>query len=133
MNAPIVLGETLSVELANFSIRVLIVEPSAFRTEKILSHPLYKGNMFEDYNEMREVARKKFDEVRGAQPGDPVKAMEALADVVRGEGRAKGKPWPLYLPLGREAEDAIRRKGKIMSDVLEEWGEVIRDTRLEGY
>lgn len=126
-----VLGETLSVELAEVNIRVLIVEPGAFRTEKMLSQPFYEGNEFEDYNRIRESARKKFEAIDGKQPGDPVKAMEVLADVVRGEGRAKGKAWPLYLPLGLEAEEAITRKVNIMNGVVEEWGEIIRDTRLD--
>ncbi|KIP01301.1 hypothetical protein PHLGIDRAFT_123478, partial [Phlebiopsis gigantea 11061_1 CR5-6] len=59
-------------------------------------------------------------------------AMALLADVVRGEGAARGRPWPLYLPLGREAEDAIRDKCRVLTDVLDAWGPVLRDTRLDG-
>ena len=35
--------------------------------------------------------------------GDPDKAMEAVVDVVKGQGVANGKPWPFYLFLGEEA------------------------------
>lgn len=120
------------MEVAEFNIRVLIVEPGAFRTEHIFSLPMYESNGFSDYDKNRAMARTKFEELDGKQPGDPVKAMEILADTVRGEGRAKGKPWPLYLPLGPEAEQAIRRKISIMEKVLEDWGDVIRDTRIDG-
>lgn len=119
------------MEVAEFNVRVLIVEPGAFRTENIFSQPMYEGNAFEDYDKTREIASRKFDELNGKQPGDPAKAMEILADVVRGEGRAKGRPWPLYLPLGIETEQAIRRKFDIMDKVLEDWGDVIRDTRVD--
>ena len=127
----IVIGETLAVEVAEFNIRVLIVEPGAFRTENIFSQKMYDGNLISDYDESRTIAKKRFDNIDKFLLGDPVKAMELLADVVRGEGRAKNKPWPLYLPLGKEAEDAIRNKTKLLEGVLDDWGEIIRDTRLD--
>jgi len=126
-----VLGETLNLEVAEFGIRVLIVEPGAFKTENIFSQPVYAGNEFEDYNKLREIARKQFEDVYDKLPGDPVKGMNVLADVVRGEGRAKGKAWPLYLPLGIEAEDAIRQKTQIIEKVMVEWKDIIRDTRFD--
>ncbi|KAI0090486.1 hypothetical protein BDY19DRAFT_992673 [Irpex rosettiformis] len=126
-----VIGETLAVEVAEFNIRVLIVEPGAFRTENIFSQKMYDGNQIPDYDELRAIAKKRFDNIDKFLLGDPVKAMELLADVVRGEGRAKGKSWPLYLPLGKEAEDAIRSKAKLLEKVLDDWGEIVRDTRLD--
>ncbi|GJE85476.1 NAD P-binding protein [Phanerochaete sordida] len=126
-----VMGECLATELSPLGIRVLIVEPGAFRTENILSRPLFAGNKIADYDGVRAVMERKYKEVAGHQPGDPVKAMRVLADVVRGEGVARGKEWPLYLPLGVEAEDAIRGKCKRMTGVLDAWGDVIRDTRLD--
>ena len=110
---------------------MLVVEPGAFRTEKMLSRPMFEDNRIADYDEMREVMKKRYAAVDGHQPGDPVKGMRVLVDVVRGEGAAEGKPWPLYLPLGLEAETAIRDKSKVMADVLDEWGPIIRDTRLD--
>ena len=58
---------------------------------------------------------------------DPAKAMALLVDVVRGEGKAEGKEWPLYLPMGKAAEEAIRGKAEKMTRVLDEWGEIIRN------
>jgi len=68
--------------------------------------------------------------VSGKQPGDPNKAMEIVVDVVRGEGVAAGKPWPLYLVLGEDAEEAIRTKCKKMLDHLDEWRDVVRSPKL---
>ncbi|KAI0078340.1 NAD(P)-binding protein [Panus rudis PR-1116 ss-1] len=126
-----VIGETLSAEVAPFGIRVLIVEPGAFRTEKIFSRPLSTHNTVPAYDPMRERFRKAVEAIEGKQPGDPMKAMELVADVVRGEGKAKGKEWPLYLPLGKECEQAIRDKCAKMLKVVDEWGEIIRDTVLD--
>jgi hypothetical protein len=127
----LVLGETLAVEVAPLGIRVLIVEPAAFRTEGIFGWQIYAGNEFADYDKPREAMRKLFKNPNPRFPGDPLKAMDVLADVVRGEGKAEGKPWPLYLPLGKEAEEAIQSKSKIMQKVLDIWGAIIRDTRLD--
>lgn len=126
-----VLGESLAAELAPLGLRVLIVEPAAFRTEKMLGRPMFEDNRIADYDTTRETMRKRYEQVDGHQPGDPVKAMRVLVDVVRGEGVAQGKEWPLYLPLGLEAESAIRDKCAKMTGVLDAWGGVIRDTRLE--
>lgn len=92
---------------------------------------MYESNPIDDYTPLRERAKKMYDGVDGHQPGDPEKAMRVLADVVRGEGRAEGRPWTVYLPLGIEAETAVRDKCRKVTTVLDEWGPVIRDTRLE--
>ncbi|EKM58137.1 uncharacterized protein PHACADRAFT_139799 [Phanerochaete carnosa HHB-10118-sp] len=124
------MGETLAVELAPFNVRVLITEPGAFRTEKMLSQPIYEGNRIADYGAVREEMKKRWKQIDGHQPNDPVKAMRVIIDVVRGEGVAEGKDWPLYLPLGPETEVAIRDKCEKITNVLNVWREVVRDTRL---
>lgn len=56
--------------------------------------------------------------------------METLVDVVRGEGKARGRPWPLYLALGEDSEEGIKEKtGKLLKHV-EEWKDVIRDVNF---
>lgn len=116
--------------MAQFSIKILIVEPGSFRTEGIMSEPVYEGNPIPDYDEYRKKVKQMYESIPGTQPGDPEKAMEILVDVVRGEGVAEGKSLPLYLPLGPDAEEAIRGKTIVMNEVLEEWKDVIRSTDL---
>lgn len=125
------IGETLSVELASFNIRVLIVEPGAFRTEGIFAQPFFLENQIPDYDELRASSQAFYNSINGTQKGDPTKAMRAVVDVVRGEGRAAGKAWPLYLPLGIAAEKTIREKCERMTGVLEEWKDVIRDVNFD--
>ncbi|TFK50382.1 NAD(P)-binding protein [Heliocybe sulcata] len=125
------IGETLSVELVSFNIRVLIVEPGAFRTEGIFATPFFLENQIPDYDELRTSAQAFYNSINGTQKGDPVKGMEAVVDVVRGEGRASGKAWPLYLPLGVAAETTIRDKCQRMMGVLGEWQDVIRDVNFD--
>ncbi|KAI0716853.1 NAD-P-binding protein [Earliella scabrosa] len=125
-----VYGECLNAELTPFGIRTLILEPGMFRTA-FLDGEMYEGNVIHDYDEMRAEAMKRIRWAREHMPGDPAKAMELLVDVVRGEGKAAGRAWPLYLPMGAVTDDAIRAKTKQMLDVLDEWKDVIRDLNLD--
>ncbi|KAG2095895.1 uncharacterized protein F5147DRAFT_840083 [Suillus discolor] len=125
------MGETLAVELAPFNIRFLIVEPGAFRTENILSNKFDTWtNPIPDYDETRAETQVMYEAIRGRQPGDPMKAMKFVADVVRGEGVAAGREWPLYLVLGEDAEKDVRNKCMMMLKHLDEWQDVIRDVNL---
>ncbi|KAG1894358.1 uncharacterized protein F5891DRAFT_1256097 [Suillus fuscotomentosus] len=125
------MSETLAVELAQFNIRVLIVEPGAFRTENIYSNKVDTWtNPIPDYDETRVETQVRYKAIHGRQPGDPMKAMKFVADVVRGEGVAAGRKWPLYLVLGEDAEQDIRNKCMVMLKHLDEWQDVIRDVNL---
>ncbi|KAJ7742683.1 hypothetical protein DFH07DRAFT_836082 [Mycena maculata] len=126
------LAETLSVEVAQFNIRVLLVEPSAFRTRMVRTADNYNTqNPIAAYDDTRRENLSSYSARDGAQMGDPAKAMEAVVDVVRGEGAAKGKPWPRYLLLGKDADRDVRAKCKIMTEHLDEWREVVTGVDFE--
>jgi hypothetical protein len=67
-----------------------------------LRHPYFSDNPITDYNDMRDVGVKRRDALIGKFKGDPEKAVVAICDVVKGEGVAKGRDWPLYLFFGEE-------------------------------
>ena len=119
--------ETLTTELSHFHIRVLLVEPGAFRTEGIYSQPYFDLNPIEDYDSLRRSAMTRFASIPGREPGDPDKAVEAIVDVVRGEGVAKGRAMPDYLFLGDDAEVAVRAKCSKVLKLLDEWADVTRN------
>ncbi|KAJ6606389.1 hypothetical protein DFH09DRAFT_1241948 [Mycena vulgaris] len=123
------LAEGLSGELAHLNVRVLLVEPSAFRTSMMNAAGAFDGMTGEDgiadYDQPRNATLNLFKKLP-APPGDPVKAMEAVVDVVRGEGVAAGRPWPTYLVLGSDAEKAILAKTEKLKTHLEEWSDVVR-------
>ena len=70
-------------------------------------------------------------EQNGKQPNDPVKAMSAVVDVVRGEGLAAGKPTPLWLVLGQDAENDLRERARVRLENLEEWKDVTRSVAAD--
>ncbi|KAF7303814.1 NAD(P)-binding protein [Mycena indigotica] len=117
-------SETLAHEIAPFSIRMLIAEPAAFRTNTFNNSPYFVDRTISDYDEIRAKSQDWYSLMHKTIKGDPVKAMEVIADVVRGEGKAAGKPWPLYLPLGDLAVSGITDKCNTMLTTVEEWKDV---------
>ncbi|KAJ7750384.1 hypothetical protein DFH07DRAFT_941847 [Mycena maculata] len=118
------LSETLATEIEPFSIRMLIVEPAAFRTNSLLNTPYYLGNKIADYEPRRDQFIQWYTTMNGIFKGDPAKAMEVLTDVVRGEGKAAGRPWPLYLFLGDLAVQGVAEKCHKILKVIDDWKDV---------
>ena len=96
-------SETLASEMAPFGVKVLIVEPGAYRTELF-------GGAFRSLPKMAEYestvgqTRKYVEANTGAQPGDPKQAAKAIIDAVNA-----GVP-NLRLPLGDDAIQGLRAK-----------------------
>lgn len=126
-------GEALSTEVAQFNIRVLLVQPGAHRTQVITTGQANSPSQTKiaDYEKMREGAIARYANQNGKQPGDAEKAMRAVVDVVRGEGKAAGKPWPLWLVLGKDAEEDLRAHCKERLRNLDEWSEITRSTTVD--
>jgi NAD(P)-dependent dehydrogenase (short-subunit alcohol dehydrogenase family) len=105
------LSECMAQELAPLGIRVLIVEPGAFRTALVGSRFRTTPEM-EVYAESVGPTRAYAAQNDGGQPGDPAKAAAAIADAV-----AAGST-TLRLPLGADAVDGIRQKvARVLADV----------------
>ncbi|KAK2467668.1 hypothetical protein APHAL10511_000523 [Amanita phalloides] len=124
------LAESLTPELEPFGVRVLHVAPGSFRTEGMYSHGFHDKNRLACYDDIRTAAEKRFASVPGTEKGDPVKGMEVVVDIVRGEGVAKGKPWPGLLVLGEDAERDIRKKCQATLEILDNWGDVARSVNV---
>jgi NAD(P)-dependent dehydrogenase (short-subunit alcohol dehydrogenase family) len=104
-------SESLAAELAPHGVRVLIVEPGAFRTA--LFGPGFRTMpATEPYAASVGPTRDYVLASAGVQPGDPAKAARAIADAV-----AAGAP-NLRLPLGADAVAGIRQKlARVAEDV----------------
>jgi len=95
------MSEALAAEVAHLGIRVMIVEPGAFRTD-FNTRSLRWSEPMPDYAEFMEPELKEFEAFRGNEPGDPARAAGAIiAAVDRGDA-------PLRLPLGADAFREIR-------------------------
>jgi NAD(P)-dependent dehydrogenase (short-subunit alcohol dehydrogenase family) len=105
------LSEALAAEVAPFGVRVLIVEPGAFRT-RLFGSAFRAMPAIDAYKESVGPTRDFVEQSQGKQPGDPVKAARAIVDAVNA-----GAP-NLRLPLGADAVQNIRTKlAQVTADV----------------
>ncbi|CAA7270530.1 unnamed protein product [Cyclocybe aegerita] len=124
--------ENLMSELAPLNVKVLLVQPGAFRTEGIYGEAFFTGNPIPDHDELRTKSIARFAAIAGSERGDPDKAVEAIVDIVRGEGVAQGRPWPNYLWLGDDAEADVRNKCRKVLTELDAWKDVTRGVNFDG-
>lgn len=118
------LSECLAAEVAPFGIRVLIVEPGAFRTS------LFGGAFrmlpeIDDYAPSVGPTRAYVTSSAGKQEGDPSKAARAIIDAVNA-----GAP-TLRLPLGADAVTLIRAKLASMTAEVDRTEAVAKATAFE--
>jgi NAD(P)-dependent dehydrogenase (short-subunit alcohol dehydrogenase family) len=117
------LSEALVDEVAGFGIRVVVVEPGAFRTE-FGGRRMHRSRIIDAYQASTGATRAAVDDMDGTQPGDPAKAAAAILRVLDAE-----QP-PLRLALGRDAVEAIRAKHARLRHDLDGWEAVSLDTEL---
>ncbi len=117
--------ESLSKEVNQFGIRVVIVKPGAFRTE--INNP--KGNLTIASSTSKHYAghpagtmKEQAEQMYGKEPGDPYRAAVAL-------DKALSVPSPpLHLLLGSDCLDGVLNKLNELSVEYRKWEEVSRST-----
>jgi NAD(P)-dependent dehydrogenase (short-subunit alcohol dehydrogenase family) len=112
------LSESLSKEVAHLGIKVLIVEPSGFRTDWAGRSANEAPETIEDYRPSAGERMRQIRQASGNQPGDPVKAVQAIVKAV------EAKDPPLRLLLGKIALDGAREKITEMQRDFDAWAEV---------
>ncbi|MFJ5677983.1 oxidoreductase [Streptomyces sp. NPDC093097] len=95
------LSEALAAEVAPLGIKVMIVEPGAFRTGFAGPGALHQSAALPAYAETVGPVRASLTDSDGRQPGDPAKAAAAILTALDAEDT------PLRLLLGSDAADAV--------------------------
>lgn len=112
------MSEALFHEVSPLGIKVLIVEPSGFRTDWAGRSANEAPQTIEDY---RDTAGKNATVIRersGKQAGDPERAVRAIVKAVEAENP------PLRLLLGKAALAGGRAKIEMLRRDFEAWAEV---------
>jgi NAD(P)-dependent dehydrogenase (short-subunit alcohol dehydrogenase family) len=114
------MSEALADEVRPLGIKVLIVEPGAFRTS-LFANISVSGEIA-DYVDTVGPTRQMIETGDGAQPGDPAKAAAAILTALDADET------PLRLPLGDDAVDALLgHLDSIRADITA-WEKVARNT-----
>ncbi len=112
------LSEALAKETAPLGIKVTIVEPGPFRTDWAGRSLKTPKNAIADYAATAGERRAAIQGYSGHQPGDPMRAAEAIITAVQAP-----EP-PLHLVLGRPAYDMTADKLKEFGAELAAWKDV---------
>jgi len=105
-------SEAMAQEVAPLEIKVLIVEPGPFRTNFAGNGLGQAEKIIDDYSKTAGAFKTKLKGVDGKQEGDPVKAANAIIDLIN------SKNTTLRLPLGKVAIMTIGMKlESIQSDI----------------
>ncbi|MBU2664719.1 SDR family NAD(P)-dependent oxidoreductase [Actinoplanes bogorensis] len=114
-------SEALAAEVGPLGIRVLIVEPGAFRTS-FSGGGLLESRSLPAYESTVGPTRTMIKGVDGSQPGDPAKAAAAILTALDADST------PLRLPLGDDAVDGIITHLDGVRTELAAWEKVSRAT-----
>jgi NAD(P)-dependent dehydrogenase (short-subunit alcohol dehydrogenase family) len=117
------LSEALLDEVAPLGIKVLIVEPGAFRTT--LFGNASASAEIEDYRATVGDTRRAVAAGDGGQPGDPAKAAAAVLAALSADKT------PLHLPLGEDAVDAVLSHLESVHADVAAWEKTARDTAFD--
>jgi NAD(P)-dependent dehydrogenase (short-subunit alcohol dehydrogenase family) len=119
------LSGSLHKELQPLGISVTAIEPGAFRTDFAGRSLTQSSTAIPDYAETAGRRRKENDTVHGTQPGDPVKAAEAIIAVVESPNP------PSLLVLGQDAYGAFAAVADAQRAELDQWRELSLSTGID--
>ena len=114
------LSEALWQEVEPLGIRVMLVEPSGFRTDWAGRSAHESRQQIEDYAETAGKGRHGVRAISGHQAGDPERAIAAIIGAVEGPNP------PHHLLLGNQAYDGALAKLAELKGCFEAWETVSR-------
>jgi len=109
------LSESLAKEVEPLGIRVTAIEPGPFRTDWAGRSLKVAKASIPDYADTAGARSRQIAERSGKQPGDPVRASEAIIAIVEAD-----QP-PRNLFLGKIAVDMAREKLAYLSKSIDQW------------
>ena len=109
------LSDALRKELRPLGIGVTVVEPGGFRTDFAGRSLRQSSGTISDYATTSGPRRKENITTDGRQPGDPVRAAEAIIKAV------EARPAPFRLVLGRSAMHRIREELLAQHREIDAW------------
>lgn len=116
------ISEVLGKEVAPFGIHVTAVAPGSFRTDWAGRSMVRAPRSIDDYDALFDPIRSAREAKSGHQPGDPVKAAQAMLQVIDSDAP------PRHLLLGSDALQLVRAKLASMAGSIDAWEQLSRST-----
>lgn len=116
---------SLAQEVAPFGVHVTLIEPGDFRTPVLAPGRVVAGEQMSEYDQTVGQVRKAIAELDGTQPGDPVKAAEAMLAVAEADSP------PLHLALGPDCYQRFKAQLEEQLAELEAWSHLTLSTDLD--
>ncbi|KAH8775424.1 short-chain oxidoreductase [Diaporthe sp. PMI_573] len=114
--------EALGMETKPLGTKTLLVEPGFFRTEFLNEkNAVFVHTKIDDYKTLVDGQYAMFKGAHHKQPGDPAKGVASIIDVIKSD--VAGGEFPVFLALGDDALDAIRKKCNATLELLEKWAD----------
>lgn len=109
------LSDGLRRETEPLGIKVMVVEPGAFRTDFSGRSLTQSARAISDYDETAGKRRIGADKTHGTQPGDPYRAAQRIMEIV------DAGDIPFRLVLGRDAVEVVEASLQQRAAELEKW------------
>lgn len=116
------ISEALGKEVNQFNIFVTSVAPGSFRTDWAGRSMVRTPRTIPDYDQVFDPIRKAREEKSGHQPGDPVKAAQAMLKLME-----EVKP-PKHLLLGSDALTLVKEQLASLNHSIASYDELTRST-----
>jgi NAD(P)-dependent dehydrogenase (short-subunit alcohol dehydrogenase family) len=117
------LSEALDDELTPLGIRGIVVQPGYVRTDFLDGSSLHVGEtIIDDYSSTVGALRRTAVELNHAQPGDPVRAAEAIISI------AEADDPPSRLQLGSDSFEVVTDKLNTIAAEQQRWRELAVST-----
>ncbi|WP_142807800.1 oxidoreductase [Stenotrophomonas maltophilia] len=116
------ISEVLGKEVAPFGIHVTAVAPGSFRTDWAGRSMARAPRSIDDYDALFDPIRSAREAKSGHQLGDPVKAAQAMLQVIDNDAP------PTHLLLGSDALQLVRAKLASMAGSIDAWEQLSRST-----
>jgi len=112
------MSDALRKEVGPLGIRVVVVDPGAFRTDFAGRSLEQAKTAIADYADTAGPRRKENDKTDGTQPGDPARAARVLIKVV------EGNTAPFRILLGSDAVRIVNAELEAQRREIEDWKEL---------
>ncbi|MFT9267190.1 oxidoreductase [Oenococcus sp.] len=121
-NALEAMSKSLRREVSPLGIKVMVVEPGAFRTDFAGRSIKESAAVIDDYAQTAGLRRKDNDHSSGTQPGDPKKAGDLLVEAVQSDHT------PDMLLLGSDAIKVVNHELQADINGLKAWEDKSKET-----